>query len=252
MALLIDPMPAISETARWGRRLLDLVLPPRCPACAEETARPTALCATCWAALTFLDAPWCRICGLPFELDPGPDTVCATCARARPPYDRARAVLLYDAPSKELILPFKHADRTDLAPTLAGLMAGPCAESLADVDLLVPVPLHRGRLFRRRYNQAALLALALGRRAGVPVRCDVLLRRRATRSQGQFGPAGRRRNLAGAFETPTARRASVAGRRIGLIDDVLTTGATAASCARVLRRAGAAHIAVMTLARVVR
>ncbi|MBB4265266.1 ComF family protein [Roseospira visakhapatnamensis] len=246
------------------RSLLDLVLPPRCLNCGDLVAEPGALCGACFAAAAFITAPLCDRCGTPFADalgDPGETggaiggavggdaVICRSCRRRPPAYNRSRAVLVYDDHSRALVLAFKHGDRTDAARPLAAWMARAGAPLLASTDLIVPVPLHRWRLWRRRYNQAALLARALARRSGRPWDPLALARRRATPSQGGLGRPGRVANVRGAFRVPDPAR--VAGRRVLLVDDVLTTGATVEECARVLRRAGALTVDVLTLARVV-
>jgi ComF family protein len=247
MASLADWRPALGVL---GRRTLNVLLPPRCLSCGAGVEATGSLCADCWGGLTLLGAPVCAVCGYPFDFDLGADALCAACARERPRYDRARAVLRYDEASRRLLLGFKYADRTEGAPAFAGWLARAGAELLAEAEVIVPVPLHRWRLFSRRYNQAALLALALGRQSGVPVETDLLLRRRNTPSQGRLSAAARKRNVAGAFAVPRAER--LADRRVLLVDDVLTTGATAEACTAALLRAGAAAVDVMVLARVVR
>jgi ComF family protein len=161
-------------------------------------------------------------------------------------------VLIYDDVSRGLVLGFKHADRTHAAPAYARWMARAGAELLTTADVIAPVPLHWSRLMARRYNQAALLGNALARLAGAPSVPDLLIRRRRTLSQGRLSRSERLRNVAGAFAVNRARLALVRGRRIVLVDDVLTTGATVSACAAVLRRAGAASVEVLALARVVR
>ncbi len=158
----------------------------------------------------------------------------------------------YDGNSRALILGFKHADRTEGASGYGAWLARAGAGLLAEADVIAPVPLHRLRLLARRYNQAALLAHALGREAGLPVVADLLLRRRRTVSQGRLSPAQRRRNVAGAFAVKPSRKNLLEGRRVLLVDDVLTTGATVSACARTLRRGGACAVDVLVLARVVR
>lgn len=250
-------VPAVTRSPISGRvrRLvgicLDAVLPPRCLKCGAVVDRQGGICPDCWQGLRFLSAPACACCFLPFEFDQGPGALCAACVAAPPPFDRARAVLRYDEASRDLILAFKHADRTAAAPALAAWMARIGAELLAEADVIVPVPLHWSRLFARRYNQAALLALALGRLSGRPTRPDLLVRRRATAKQGHLGRLARQRNVAGAFALHPRREGDVAGRRILLVDDVVTTGATISGCARVLRRAGAAGVDVLAVARVI-
>jgi ComF family protein len=172
--------------------------------------------------------------------------------KAQPELDRARAVMRYDQSSRALILGFKHADRTEGAAGYGAWLARAGAGLVAEADLIAPVPLHWLRLFNRRFNQAALLAHALGRDAGVPVVADLLLRRRHTPSPGRLSPDQRRRNVAGAFAVKPARKALLEGRRVLLVDDVLTTGATVSACARTLRRGGAGAVDVLVLARVVR
>ena len=180
----------------------------------------------------------------------GEDALCGGCARAPPSWDQARAVLRYDKNSRRLVLGLKHGDRTHAAAAFGQWMHRAGGDVLAGADLLVPVPLHWTRLFQRRYNQAALLAQAVRAAGGPEVAADWLIRRRRTPMQGHLGPAARERNVRGAFAV-RARR-SVAGKRVVIVDDVLTTGATVAECARVLKRAGATSVGVLTLARALR
>ena len=234
---------------RVGRAVVDGVLPPRCLACGATVGDPDALCGKCWTALSFFAPPWCAVCGLPFPHPIAEDAVCADCARERASWDRARAVLRYDKYSRPLVLGLKY-DRTHLARALGGWMRRAGGEMLDGVDLLVPVPLHWTRLFARRYNQAGLLAHAIHAAGGPPVAPDWLVRRRRTPSQGRLGPGARTRNVRGAFALRQGR--DVVGRRLVIVDDVLTTGATAEECARVLRREGAAFVGILTLARALR
>jgi ComF family protein len=189
-------------------------------------------------------------CGLPFPYPVGDGAVCADCARERHLWDRARAVFRYDKNSRRLVLMLKHGDQTHLADAFGRWMRRAGAEVLDGADVILPVPLHWTRLFSRRYNQAALLAHAVRAAGGPPVGADWLQRRRRTPSQGRLSAAARARNVRGAFAL--RRGCDVSGKRVVLIDDVLTTGATAEECARVLRRAGAADVRVLTLARSVR
>lgn len=238
------------DPRRVGAMALDLLLPPRCLKCGTEIGGDGALCAECWRGIAFLQPPCCACCGLPFEVELGAGTICGACARDTPLYARARAALRYDDASRPLVLAFKHGDKLQLAPALGHFMRRAGADLLVSCDVIVPVPLHWTRLFARRYNQAAVLAHALVRDGGPPVAADLLQRRRATPSQGRSGRAERRRNVRGAFAVKRGR--SVAGQRVLLIDDVLTTGATVTECARALLDACATSVDVLTLARTVR
>ncbi|MBL4720544.1 MAG: ComF family protein [Alphaproteobacteria bacterium] len=237
--------------ARIVRLLLDKVLPPRCIGCGA-IVEDSGLCGACWGALQFLGRPACERCAYPFEYAAPGETLCLACVRSPPTYDRARAVFAYDDASRSLVVGFKTADKTYGAPTFAAMMGRAGEELLAEAALIVPVPLHRRRLFMRRYNQSALLAARLARRARATLAVDLLVRRRHTRLQGQLSADARRRNVQGAFEIRRKRKAMLDGKRVLLIDDVLTTGATVDECARVLRRGGATAVDVLTLARVVR
>ena len=193
------------------------------------------------------------LCGLPFEIDPGADTLCAACFAKPRDFDCARAIFAYDDASKPLILAFKHGDRLEHAPAFARWLERAGRDLLADAELIVPVPLHRWRLWKRRYNQAAVLAARLARLTGLPHAPLLLERRRATPSQGVAGSAkARRRNVLGAFRVRPEEQPRLRNRNVLVVDDVFTTGATVEACARALKRAGAARVHVVSLARVVR
>lgn len=209
------------------------------------------LCASCFGAITFLGDPACACCGFPFELDTGAPVLCAACQANRPSFDAARAVFAYGPASRTLILDFKHRDRLQGTPGFARWLARAGAGMLARADAIVPVPLQRWRLLKRRYNQAAELARALSRQTGVPAGVDLMRRVRATETQGRKSRPARRRNVRGAFAVAPGWADRVAGARLVLVDDVFTTGATVEECAQVLKRAGAAHVGVLTLARVI-
>ncbi len=244
--------PPPEPIARWATALLDALLPPRCLACPAAVDVPGRLCPGCWAAVDFITPPYCAACGFPFDHDEGPDALCGGCARDQPAFSRARAAVRYNGVGRDLVLGFKHGDRTHGAPAFAQWLERAGSELLADADVIAPVPLHRWRLFLRRYNQSALLARALGQAGGRRVVPDLLVRRRNTPSQGRMNAEARARNVRGAFAVPARRRDRLAGQRVLLIDDVFTSGATAEACARVLLRNGAAGVDVLTLARVVR
>lgn len=236
---------------RGGRAALDLVLPPHCPACERPVDRAGSFCAACYGALVFVGEPCCGACGRAFASAAlgGAQQRCEDCRRSPPPWRGARAALRYDRRSAALVLGLKYGDRGDFARLLAGHMARAGAGLLREADLLAPVPLHRWRLLRRRYNQAGLLAARLGRISGIPVVQDLLARQGPATSMRGRGAEARREAAAGAFVVRPARRALLAGRRVLLVDDVLTTGATVGACATALLEAGAASVDVLAAAR---
>lgn len=230
-----------------ARATLDILLPAHCLACTEQVDNDGQLCAACFAETNFITAPFCGQCGLPLA-EPAP--LCTACDWAPPSFRAARAALRYGPAAKRLILPFKYSDRPEAASGLARLLLRPGADLLGPADWLVPVPLHRRRLAARGYNQAGQLARALGRLAGKPVLIDALARIRATRPLAELDQYDREMALKGAIAVRPRRAAAIAGRTILLIDDVLTSGATASSCATALYAAGAAAVDVLALARV--
>lgn len=242
---MLSTAPQIARTA--ARRLLDSLLPPQCLARNAVVAEPGSLCAACFARVSFIARPHCERCGIPFEGAVVDDLVCGACLKDQPAFARARAAFVYAQDSRALVLKLKHGDRTDAAVHLARWLHRAGAELIADCDVIVPVPLHRWRLLMRTYNQAALLANALGRRTGKPVVPGALVRTRSTPSQGKLDRAQRQRNVARAFAVTSPQ--AISGRRVLLIDDVLTTGATASACSRALLEAGAREVDVLVLAR---
>ena len=231
-------------------RARDFILPPRCLACGVVVGESAGLCIVCWHQVDFITAPQCDHCGRPFAYDDPGQRVCAPCLATPPPFRRARAALVYGDLAKSMILGLKYADQMHMTGPLAAWMARAGGPLLAEAELIVPVPLHRRRLFARRFNQAAALAFALPGVRREMVATNILVRRRATPPQGRLSAAARRRNLRGAFTVPPARRPHVAGRRVLLVDDVHTSGATLAASARALLAAGADSVDALTLARV--
>lgn len=224
---------ALAASLRW-------LWPDRLAAAAEKSG------------LHFLAAPLCRACAMPVPVDLGTNTLCAACHVEHPVWGQGRAALAYDAASRPLVLSLKHGGQRDGLARIGRWMALAGADILDMADALVPVPLHYRRLASRGHNQSVWLAASVSRAAGPPLLRSALRRVRATQSQGHLSPAGRERNVAGAFRVAEAHRSRLAGRRLVLVDDVLTTGATLSACARTLLQAGAASVDVLVLARVVR
>lgn len=231
--------------------LLRALYPPSCLTCDALVTTEFGLCGPCWRDTHFIAGLVCDLCGAPLPgEDPGHPVHCDDCLTLARPWDRGRSALLYRDNGRRIVLSLKHGDRTDLARPAAGWLAR-AATPLLRPDLIVaPVPLHWSRLFRRRYNQAALLSSGVARTVGLPHIPDLLQRRRDTRSQEGRDRDGRFRNLEGALRLHPRHAALVAGRAVLLIDDVMTSGATLAAAADTCRAGGAAHVAVLTLARV--
>lgn len=236
--------------AQSARLALDIALPLQCVACREPVASD-GVCAACWSQLSFIAPPFCSRLGIPFVYDPGPDILSMQAIAAPPAYHRARAAVRYDEVARTLVHHLKYNDRTDLAPTMGRWMARAGHELLVDADVLVPVPLHWRRAFSRRFNQSGALAKAIGHASGVPVARDALRRVRPTEHQIGLSRAQRATNVQGAFKVPPEGRHEIQGRRIVLVDDVLTSGATSDACARALLRARAAQVDLLVFARVV-
>jgi ComF family protein len=229
---------------------LDIALPQLCAAC-REPVEDSGLCAACWGKLSFIAPPYCERLGIPFVYDPGPGVLSMEAIADPPAYQRARAAVRYDEVARTLVHAFKYGDRLDLAPTMGRWMANAGRELLAEADAIVPVPLHWRRQWMRRFNQSALLSQVISGQAGVPVAPLVLKRIKATPQQVGLSQSARALNVQGAFLVPAQSKAGVVGRRLVLVDDVLTSGATMDACARALYRAGAGNVDALVFARVV-
>jgi ComF family protein len=233
-----------------ARQVLDFALPPRCPGCGAVTAEPHRFCLGCWQALTFLGEPCCERCGHPFEYDQGVGAECGRCLAHPPAYDRMRAAVAYGDIARKVALKLKYSGRPGVAETLAHFMQRHLGSEPEDA-ILVPVPLHRWRIWKRGYNQSALIASALARRSGRTAEIDLLRRVKATPVLRGLGRRERALAVRGAFKVTNEGRRRLAGRTVVLIDDVHTSGATADACAKALKRAGAARVNILCWARVV-
>jgi ComF family protein len=239
----------------WGQRgwrgLIDFIVPPKCLVCREAIVDPASLCLPCWSKLKQIDAPVCNVLGTPFAYDQGAGAVSAAALADPPDWDRARAAVAYDEASRGLVHALKYRDTMEAGLLMARMMGRAGHELLQQADIMVPVPLHRWRLWSRRFNQAAFLAQQLARQFSKPLRTNVLLRTKASRSQVGLKQDERRKNVSRIFAVAPDGVSHIAGRKVLLVDDVLTTGATAASCAAALKKAGAAQVDVLTFALVI-
>jgi ComF family protein len=230
-----------------GRHILDFALPPRCPGCGTVVGQVDDFCPECWTTVDFLGASGCVTCGLPLEATDA--EYCAACLAQPPRITRTRAAVAYDDIPKQIAIRLKYGRKVGLARTMARFMA-PLVEAGGEDRILVPVPLHRWRLWNRGFNQSGLIARELSRRLEIPSDMSALVRWRTTPPLKGMSVSQRRRAVTGAFKV--ARPGAVTGKTIILVDDVLTTGSTAEACAKALRKAGASRIELITWARVIR
>ena len=242
---------AVSVLSGLVAGTVDTVLPPLCLSCRRPVATDGGLCAPCWREAQQIERPYCEVLGTPFAYDLGPGAVSADAIAHPPAFDRARAAFVYKGVARSLVHRLKYQDRQDLGRWMAGFMVRAGSDLLADADIIVPVPLHFRRLWGRRFNQAAHLARWIGRDCTVPVDTRSLVRARPTRRQVGLGAKAREDNVRGAFRLADGRVGTVKDRRVLMVDDVLTTGATVDACARALRRGGARSVDVLVFARVV-
>ncbi|WP_084639971.1 ComF family protein [Kaistia adipata] len=234
-----------------GRRLIDLAMPPACMGCGRPVAASGALCAGCWGRLRLIERPFCPQLAIPFAYDVGPEALSAEAIADPPPFARMRAVAIYDDVSGSIVQALKYHDHTELARAMGRMMARAVADLAAETGLVVPVPLHRGRLWRRRFNQSAMIAAEVARGIGRRHAPELVARIKPTRRQVGLRATERAANVQGAFRVPAEARPELAGRRVLLVDDVYTTGATVKAVTRALLRGGATAVDVVVFARVV-
>jgi ComF family protein len=243
----------VMHQARQGASgLVDLLLPPRCPGCGMVVGGQDRFCVDCWATLDFIVPPSCASCDLPLPVAIDPGALCGQCMAQPPPFARAWAPLAYGEKARALVMRLKYGRRIGAARLMADLMATRLAgrDSTDDPPLLVPVPLHRWRIWSRGFNQSALIGRHLAERFAWTLDVDALVRVRRTDPLRGLGKKARAKEVRGAFRVPAAARDRIAGRTIMLVDDVFTSGATASACARALRHGGAARVEVVAFARV--
>lgn len=234
------------------KQATDMVLPPRCIVSGELVERQGMLSSKIWLDLNFISAPYCTRCGMPFEFEVGQELECGDCLANQPAFDSARAALRYDEKSRDIILGFKHGDKTLAVKSFAPWLKRAAGERIDEADFILPVPLHRWRLIKRRYNQAALIALEFSKQTGIPAIPDGLLRVRHTPVQGHLKIKDREKNVRKAFAVNEKYMGALKQKSVILIDDVYTTGATVNECTKVLKKAGASAVHVLTVAKVVR
>lgn len=230
-------------------KTLDVVFPSQCLVCRVRVSQHGTLCTGCWSNISFISAPYCGCCGLPFEYDMGEDALCGECIKERPPYSRARSALCYDEHSSQLITALKFGDQLHLAKIYGAWLDKAAKELIHNSDVIIPVPLHWRRFLKRRYNQSALLAQALAKETGLPVLENGLIRRKHTTPQTGLTKNQRQKNVRGAFKLNEKHRGTIKGKSVLLVDDVLTTGSTIAYCSKTLLKSGASNVNVLTLAR---
>jgi ComF family protein len=249
--LKLMPTAAKKHLYQFGNLAVDFLLPPLCPATGELVDRLGMVDAAFWQNLNFIHAPFCKICGAPFSFDNADDMACGDCLETPPKYTLNRSALKYDDGSRGIILRFKHGDQLHAVKAFTPWLQQAGSGILSQADIIMPVPLHRNRLIKRRYNQAELIAREISRHYPDAQYCpDGLLRIKNTVSQGYKRAKDRKKNVSQAFITNA--RYNFKDKKIVLIDDVYTTGATLNECAKTLIKAGAAEVNCLTLAKVVR
>lgn len=234
--------------SHYASTFIDLIVPPKCLSCRLPVTQGASLCVSCWSSLNFLEHPVCDVMGTPFAYDQGEGALSAAALADPPPWDRARAAIVFDQNSKNLIHVLKYKDHHEAALLMVRMMARAGRELIAEADFILPVPLHPTRLWKRRFNQAALLAKPIALQSGKTYASDIILRKIATRQQVGLDQKARTKNVRKAFVVPSEKAILIKDRTVLLVDDVRTTGATVAACAEVLKQAGAAKVNVLSFA----
>jgi ComF family protein len=234
-----------------GKALRDTLFPPHCFGCEKLVAEPGSVCGGCWPKIRFIERPFCEVLGTPFQHDLGEGMLSGDAIANPPPFRRARAAVGFSGVPRQMVQSLKYHDHPELARWMAAWMVRAGRESLKETDVIVPVPLHPRRFLMRRFNQSAELARHVGRQTGKPFDPAALFRVKLTKQQVGLGALERQDNVRGAFKVPDEARIKIAGKGVLLIDDVYTTGATVIAATNALTRGGAAHVDVLTFARVI-
>lgn len=241
----------LSWLQKSGRSGFGLLFPDTCLSCGVPVAKQGVVCAACWSELHFIEKPYCEVLGAPFGLDFGPGMVSAEAIANPPDFTRARSATIHTNIARRLVSQLKYGDRTDLARWMSDWMIRAGSELLAETEIIVPIPLHRSRYFMRRYNQSAELGRAIARKSGLPFLPQAMMRARATKKQVGLSRNQRQDNVRRAFHVRPENEILIAGKSVLVIDDVLTTGATANSACKALLNAGATNTNLLTFSQVV-
>ncbi|MCF6320897.1 MAG: ComF family protein [Rhizobiaceae bacterium] len=253
------PEMSASHLKNWiacsAGKFLNILVPPRCANCNGISTDQSAICAGCWIQIRKIDRPFCEVMGTPFSVDLGEGAISTEAMSNPPPFDRLRSSVLYDDIARRLISRFKFSDRSDLAPFIASSMERSGRELFEDADIITPLPLHWRRMLSRRFNQSAVLAKLISQRLRasgreIPLEPMLLSRIKNTKQQIGLSQEGRQRNVSGAFRVPVAMRPRLIGKRVLIIDDVYTSGASVKSATKALLRNGAMAVDILTFARV--
>jgi ComF family protein len=242
------PLDLLAQPRAWMAKFVDTIYPPVCAGCGVMTGSRGFFCPQCWVSIPFIERPYCEVLGVPFSYDPGPGALCGEAIANPPPFDRLRSAVIHDGPARKLVHQLKYQDRTDLARRMAEWMVRASDGMVEACDCILAVPLHRRRFLTRRFNQSAELARHIAALADKPFLPATLVRIKPTARQVGLTAKARKANVRGAFAFRQGREIDVAGKRVVLVDDVYTTGATVSAAARALKKAGAADVTVLTFA----
>ncbi len=234
------------KLVEYSKKILDYIFPYKCPLCAEFTLKNDGFCPTCWAKLNFISKPYCKICGFKFGISCIEEVLCGSCIARPPKFDNARSLFKFDEHSKKLVHHFKYYDKTELGKIFASLIWRRYGEEFAKIDFIVPVPMHKLKRLFRMYNQAQILGLYISKVSGKSMIPDLLVKFKWTKSQTSLRAKERKKNLSGSLRINP--KYSVGGKKILLVDDVRTTGATLSECSQILKKAGAESVSIVTIA----